>query len=1599
MRPLTVNLWANNGTSTPGALKVVSGQIFELADLAQEVDGSNALTKVTPATLTAKVGDPDGSIWTFIQDNLALLDGSGAQLGILPPWMELYAGTKRLFVGMGDLPSFTQVWQADDYSIEFKAYDWSMALSTTYLGAPTAPPYQKNHVYQLGQQVLNGNAVYQCLQAGTSGSGGGPTGIATGILWIGSVYYTVGAQVINAGNCYICATPGTSASSGGPTTTGSGIADGSSGLTWNYTGAAIVDGTVIWAWVPPSWQRPVPTIAINPQAVTAVGESQGYAYMMGGYNLSTIFFPDPQAGFTPGQTLNMSTPALYYVPRTGVGCPTIGSGPGEVGLGATATDIDGQTCTVEVVGTGHEGGDIFGWVATTPWSTPVGCPSMTLPSSQWPAGFLIANSSGSLWVVSADGTTWNSIAAADVPMWGIHPTVISLQDNFMYGLGPGTLATPTPIPYLYMTVQPNPWPAVSGVPSNPYLGNFKSTITLANATAQDIHYWVTTVPFPTSPASGSPTYWLDLNSVAGIVAGDTLQVIDAPFSWSGKVAGVDPILSRVCFTEALSTAIPVGTHIYWDAESQLDMVMEDPRNLLVKAVQPFSVDTTSQFSQPVTADPVFGFLPLHLANSDFLWPIGDLEPTLTEILLSTGAVWTNPANGQPLTTYTWTGDADGGWTGPTPVTTAPAPNADWTRQLVSAPSSLMPYEVVQANPFQRVRNRPYSDVSYYRENNGLIQVQIGSTYYLVNGDYVFTNTEAGSSWVINYSYEQNGTTYTTASANFTLWSAAWAPWAGPFVSYDYQSMVKLAISGGSVNVYSWSGTAWGTPTTYTWPGSRYLQDAVPLIGVPGTTIALTVDSSVATTNPKLEVWDYHAASATTLALTGANSAFIGGQLTTTPYGVFIVAGPCIGQISCSGVGGAITIQPLYLTDQVNWLWANTLVARTASEIVILGRYDDLSSGSTVTSTYLFRLILPFVTSLDANTLLAEKIIDGAPPTIGAMRDITKPGRVIGHMGGSLWQLDTVRSWCVARVRPTGMTAMELIEHIAQAFCAIAIPNVATGVMQMVSRLNNAYPTSISPDQVSIKNTANWKEFSTIIRISANNDPSIYWDAVGQQGGGKLEMDQHPLCYSFSDCMALAESWQPWFGVPRLETNQEWFFTDSNSAPPWEGLQMFSPLLVNGGTTPMVLMKLSQNVVKGSATVKLLQGQSYTLPGVDYSDPGHQWIYNLAVNLTSYPTTYTAEVQRRDLLDTVHTSFATYAKIPTSMLNTVGLGLQSTQQPKDLFGMQITSDGKIYLSFNPSAYGSFATTSNRNSIATAQMYLLTAVDGSQNGTWTLMASNTNPYVYSGTVMTGPGGSWGAEDTPPQYANGINVLSNATTSVTYYNDAETATQLLTACMWMSPYYLSNGLPTHSKPVSTEQDQKVLHAGYDNLAQNYHGTVKDTLGNFCDLEPTQTTYTMYDVYAIATGSLLQNTSITFAAPYTFSTTSKFAVVFTNLLTWNGVTCNSAFGTPTTTIPVYIDNTGAIIPLTLPTSNGNDVLVGVLGNNQVGIYRKYLGANQPQPLHSQENYYLKKPGSASQFSIYSVLEPSGSLVHLEGVTTATPALYRDDVKILDLA
>lgn len=749
----------------------------------------------------------------------------------------------------------------------------------------------------------------------------------------------------------------------------------------------------------------------------------------------------------------------------------------------------------------------------------------------------------------------------DVIMAGV-PNVVGIGDRLTAALAPGLVFTVLNVqnpPASWLQAQINnydpflPYVRYPSAPltqltlsATPWTGTFyeyrgavsyngsiqgitSDNFTRLPSATTDQDYFVVKVAVGANPSPA--VYSIQLDTVDGVTAQDVLRCIQGLQSASWTVLSVNPELLQVNTKEAV-TNLDVGDRIYFDTATNGELVMQDARSVISSACSPYGVDFSRFIKAPLPM-PVFGWLPLQSTiSTDDLLVVSDVEPNAAGVRVISGL--SNAFHGSP----------DNGWTAEAAVSlpTIQGQYADWTGQTSTAPGSLMPYEVRSASPHARQRNRCYHD--------------------------------------FNWLSVDNGPTPTTADPSLWVdsWTAAMASRVPVLLFYDYLPAIprKITVAAGGVGLTAtpWTGAAWGSAAGLSWPTGNAIESISNFPGGPaGALLAVTSANT-------LELATFPGS-----ASCAVPSWLLGGVLVPTPHGPYLIGPQGYAQVTYSG--GVLALVGVAFTNEITCFWPNTFVARTSAEAVMMGRLDVADgTGSTSTETWLFRLSLPpDLSAPDASIILSEKVANGAPVFAGAILDPSKAGRVVGHYGGRLFQVDTVAPWTVERFTPSGMTALDCLEHVCQLNNAMAVP-LPSGTMAIISRgiSEEAIPLTVS--MVKNDQSLSWSNFYSIVRCTTQ-DGDFYYDAQGQDGGDLLEISNQPMLWTLSQTGAMAESYVSWFGSPRPTETHTWTWADANTAPPWEGLPAFAKVTTNG-TGPWRVMSTEQDYIKGTCTPVLVE---------------------------------------------------------------------------------------------------------------------------------------------------------------------------------------------------------------------------------------------------------------------------------------------------------------------------------------------------------------------------------------------------------------------------
>ena len=624
-------------------------------------------------------------------------------------------------------------------------------------------------------------------------------------------------------------------------------------------------------------------------------------------------------------------------------------------------------------------------------------------------------------------------------------------------------------------------------------------------------------------------YLLNLDSVDGIVSGDTLTTIENSNIQTWTVLQVDAENLAITTKEEVQDVLAGTTKVFWDSDSSKTLVLEDARVLIKRAVTfpwaGYGVDFSRWVPQTLK-DPLLMWLPLRPLNSDALTTVVDLDAGLTNPRVF-GA-----------SSFAWTGNPEDGWV----YTAGVAPLASWTEQTETMPTYAMPWEGGTIAPHSRARNRD----SWSRSRE---------------------KTEKDS----DYRDPRDPVTVEVPEK---------------VLCYSYQDMSRFLCTNSdttaSVVITPWGTTTWGTPAAaWNWPGRLF--SAAPLIGHPGYYVGFS------TTGLKVVKVSDHSVSNTCQVPRSADDA----DIKCTPYGNFLVGARGYGKISWDAGTNTVTLSWVTLANgTTSYMYPSSFQAITSTECCMLGRVSGTDDqGNTTTETHVF-ILSPSPDPNNANSsilnLPGEKVLDGVPKTVGVVRDPSLPGRVLGHCGGRLFSVSRTVTQAVAieRLKPEGMKAIDLLEQLGQVTNTILVPS-PIGTMHVISRFEGS-PTFLDVETTEAVQTYIWENFFSVVRVSANQDKNIYADAYGPAGGDILTVDGHPLIFTRSGCKALAAQLSSWIGRPRRYMETKWFWTNPDLPAPWESLEPLAVVLVGTDTTPWIVYGIDDSKFTGEASVKLVE---------------------------------------------------------------------------------------------------------------------------------------------------------------------------------------------------------------------------------------------------------------------------------------------------------------------------------------------------------------------------------------------------------------------------
>lgn len=403
------------------------------------------------------------------------------------------------------------------------------------------------------------------------------------------------------------------------------------------------------------------------------------------------------------------------------------------------------------------------------------------------------------------------------------------------------------------------------------------------------------------------------------------------------------------------------------------------------------------------------------------------------------------------------------------------------------------------------------------------------------------------------------------------------------VVHDYSALRRWVFTrnGSTVSIQNavWNGSTWTTGATQTWAGASP-QSMIPFKDVPsslGSGYSLLCLDAGGTLSIK------YGTSTGSLALTGE---LLQGVLKQTPQGAYLVTKTGYGRIQFAA--GQLTLNYVAIPmDREITLIPSTFCSSASGRIYIMAgsKYVSLEDNKTINETYLFELTgSPDPIHPELAVQSFELIFAGIPIIAMSFRDPVK-NRIIGILGGRLFQISNEMATTIERYSAEGLNAAQLIENVCMIQNAIIVPS-PTGTLRIVSRYNSEAATNITIDQVSFTSNRLSEKFYSQVNVSGS-DETIFASAFGMEGGSTFEMEDHPFITTTSQARAIAVSYISFFGSMRKMETQEWAWQAGGRAP-WEDLQPMQKITINGDPKEWYVVGVTYSLKKPSAKVTLLE---------------------------------------------------------------------------------------------------------------------------------------------------------------------------------------------------------------------------------------------------------------------------------------------------------------------------------------------------------------------------------------------------------------------------
>jgi hypothetical protein len=195
--------------------------------------------------------------------------------------------------------------------------------------------------------------------------------------------------------------------------------------------------------------------------------------------------------------------------------------------------------------------------------------------------------------------------------------------------------------------------------------------------------------------------------------------------------------------------------------------------------------------------------------------------------------------------------------------------------------------------------------------------------------------------------------------------------------------------------------------------------------------------------------------------------------------------------------------------------------------------------------------------------------------------------VIGIMGSRLFVISKKIPTTVERFSTGNKSAKSLVEYATTITNTIAYPLVQGG-LKLFTRGHVTTPTNYNVSIVSTVETM-WSDMlcTCVVIKGFNTDKPGVAISTTQKSGITFSHTNEVFIRNTSQARAIANSYLAFFEKPRIQLEQVWDY-DGTGPAPYESLQPFDVITINGGTQQWFVVGLAYSIVEQKATVKLLQ---------------------------------------------------------------------------------------------------------------------------------------------------------------------------------------------------------------------------------------------------------------------------------------------------------------------------------------------------------------------------------------------------------------------------